>query len=107
MKVTKKLFNNDIHCESPVQKDYTRVVKYDEDGNEFVTYEEQDLASYQQSLGIVGDWSLDALLKAGIDPSFPIHTGYNTRLAGLDALNGISADVDTLFAETNNNETNA
>lgn len=84
--------------ESPIQVDFNRVVNHDDDGNEFITYEEFDYPKYQQSLGKWNDWSLDSLLKAGIDPAFPIHTGMNTRLEGVDVLNGIISDLDAALA---------
>ena len=86
--------------------DYKRVVSHDEDGNEYVTWEPIDYASYQKSLGFVGDWSLDSLLKAGINPNFPIHTGSNTRLEGITELENIAAYADTILNENNelNNE---
>ena len=49
---------------SPVQPDYVRVVNYDEDGEEFITFEPVDYPELQRSLGSVEDWSLNALLQA-------------------------------------------
>lgn len=64
----------------PRSKDYERVEKIDEDGNLYVTYVEVDYDKIRQANGSVKDWSLDALLKAGIDPGFGIHTSNTTRL---------------------------
>lgn len=100
MSVLKKYFNHRVKLSSPVQKDYNRVVNYDENGNEFVSYEEVDYSTLVHSQGKVTDWSLNALLSAGINPNFPIHTGLNTRLEGLDVVNQASAFVDSLLSET-------
>lgn len=89
---------------SPYCETMKRVVNYDENGNEFVTFEKEDTLAYQQSLGLVTDWSLDALLRAGVNPNFPIHTGYATRLDGLDALNGAVDAVNSALDEIENNE---
>ena len=78
-----KYFNKSVPVSSPVQKDYNRVVNYDEDGNEFITYEEFDYPSFQQSNGTVDLWELNTLLAAGVSPNFPIRTGNNTRLEGV------------------------
>lgn len=104
MSVLKAFFDNTANQCSPVQDDYRRVVSHDEDGNEFITYEKVDLASFQESLGLVDNWSLETLLKAGIDPNFPIHTGFNTRLDGLDTLNSAVEALDSIMAEENNND---
>jgi len=90
---------NEFSSQSPVQVDYERVVNYDEDGNELISYEEIDYPKIQASLGSWSNWSLEALVKAGIDPAFPIHTGNPTRLEGLDAINDFTAVADEIFKE--------
>ena len=99
MSALSKYFNKKVNQCSPVQKDVKRVVNYDELGNEFITYPEVDYAAFTASLGTVQDWSLDALLKAGISPDFPIHTGLNTRLEGIDVISQASAIADEILAE--------
>lgn len=94
-----------INQESPVQKDYDRKVNYDEDGNEIITYEEVDYPTLQQSLGTWDMWSLNSLMKAGIDPAFPIHTGYNTRLDGINDLQQVDGWVDELLNSSTENDT--
>lgn len=84
---------------SPVQKDYQRVVNYDDEGNEFITYVEVDYPALQESHGTVEMWSLDALMKAGINPDFGIHTGFNTRLEGVGVIDDASAYVEQMFAD--------
>lgn len=71
---------------SPVQVDLVRSVSYDEDGNELISFVKTDYPSVQASHGNVMDWSLDALMKAGVNPDFGIKTGFVTRLAGLTEL---------------------
>lgn len=104
MSVLSKYFDKSVDQASPVQKDFARKVNYDGKGNEVITYEEVDYPSLQDSLGVVQDWSLNALLKAGVNPQFPISTGINTRLEGLDALAEASALADQILAESNNGE---
>lgn len=95
MKSIEEIF--DFRTVSPVQVDYWRKVDYDEEGNEIITWPEVDYSQLQQSLGIVGDWSLTNLLKAGINPDFPIHTGLPTRLEGVNMVNNIEQNIDSLF----------
>ena len=94
-----RLFNYDLNQASPVKEDVARVVKYDEDGNEYIVYEKVDYKKLQESLGSVNMWSLESLVKAGIDPAFPIHTGNPTRLEGQDALDAYIAEADAIFAD--------
>lgn len=100
----KKYVDDGIDHSSPVQKDYNRVVNYDEDGNEFITWEEVDYSKLIRSLGSVEDWSLNALLAAGVNPNFGISTGNPTRLEGLGVIDDASAYVDALLAETENKD---
>ena len=94
-----RLFNYELDQSSPVQDDVARIVNYDEDGNEFITYEKVDYPKLQRSLGSVLDWSLSALLKAGVNPNFPIHTGNSTRLDGLDALTAFENMADEVLSQ--------
>lgn len=94
------LFNYDLDQSSPVVDDYMRKVNYDEDGNEFITFEKVDYPKLQKSLGSAKDWSLEALLKAGIDPKFGIHTGNPTRIEGLGELDAFTVAADTILNET-------
>lgn len=97
----KKYVSSKVDQRSPVQPDFKRVVNIDDEGNEFITYEEIDYPKYQKSLGSVADWSLESLLKAGIDPGFPIHTGYNTRLEGVDDVNSMIDEIDAMLKDEN------
>lgn len=101
MSVLKKYFNKKSYA-SPVMDDYEMVIRHDEDGNEFVSYEKVDYPALVASRGTVDVWSLNALLKAGINPDFPIHTGNPTRLEGIGALNDAVATLDAIIAEENN-----
>lgn len=104
MSILKSNFNPEVVQSSPVQADLKRVVSYDEDGNEFVSYVEVDYPKIQQENGTVDMWNLNALLKAGINPNFPIRTGLNTRLEGIDAVNSAAAYLDEILAEESNKE---
>lgn len=97
-----KYFDKNVNQQSPVQKDYSRVVNYDSEGNEYITFVEFDYPSFQKSLGSVNDWSLDSLLAAGINPDFPIHTGVGTRLEGVSSIADWNAAADTILEENIN-----
>lgn len=99
MSVLSAYFDKSVNQCSPVKPDYKRVVNYDKNGNEVITYEEVDYPAFQEANGFVSDWSLDALLKAGINPNFPVHTGNPTRLEGLDVLNQAVATADAILSE--------
>lgn len=99
-----KYFNKGVSTSSPIQKDYNRVVNYDEAGNEFITYEEVDYPSVQESHGTVDLWELNSLLAAGVNPNFPIHTGNNTRLEGIGVIQQAEAMADAILAEENENK---
>lgn len=96
----------EFSCQSPVQDDYNRVVNYDEAGKEYISYEKVNYPKLQASLGSYLDWSLQSLMKAGIDPAFPIHTGNPTRLEGIDELSDIVADLDNALANLENTDSN-
>lgn len=102
----KHLFNADCEQRSPVKDDFNRKVKFDEDGNEFIVFEKVDYPTFQKSLGSVRDWQLDALLAAGINPNFPVHTGNNTRLEGLNSIEQFEAAADALLADIENEHNN-
>lgn len=97
MKLLERIFNYKIDQRSPIQKDKIRKVDYDEDGNEIISWIEPDYEKLQQSLGTINDWNLNNLLKAGVNPSFPIHTGYNTRLEGVNVINNLENKINEIF----------
>ena len=99
MSVLSKYFDKSVGQCSPVQLDYKRTVSYDAEGNEIVMYTEVDYPTFQASLGVVKDWSLDALLKAGVNPNFSIHTGNPTRLEGLDSLDSFMSQADEILED--------
>lgn len=99
MSVLSRLFNEEIDQRSPVQEDVVRKVNVDEDGVEHISWEKVDYPKLQASLGTIDDWSLTNLLKAGIDPAFPIHTGNPTRIEGLGSLSDFEAEAEMIFAE--------
>lgn len=101
MDVLNKNFNIGVNQCSPVQEDYNRVVKYDEDGLEYVVYEKVDYPSILRANGLVTDWNLNNLLKAGVNPDFPIHTGMPTRIEGFNVINDAAAVADSILSEEN------
>lgn len=98
MSVLSAYFDSSLNQASPVQKDYSRVVNYDENGNEYITWEEVDYSSLQAANGKVSDWSLNSLLSAGINPNFPIRTGLNTRLEGIGVVSEATAIADEILS---------
>lgn len=99
-----RLFNYELNQASPVRQDYIRTEKIDEDGNIFTVYEKFDNAKHQASLGTVSDWSLSNLLKAGINPNFPIRTGLNTRIEGASVVASAAASAEVLLNDNANAE---
>lgn len=92
-------FNYDLDQRSPVVVDYQRTEKVAEDGSTSVVFEKVDYPSIQASHGDARDWSLDSMFKAGVNPqSFAIHTGFNTRLEGVNILNEFASQIDAALA---------
>lgn len=83
---------------SPVIKDYVRSVSYDSVGNEVVTFNEVPLP-IRLGYGDASDWSLDSMLKAGINPSvMPIHTVAGTRMESAADMESFIIAADEIFA---------
>lgn len=94
------LLNNLPKCSqvSPVIPEYVPVKKIDEDGMEYYAFTLADNKSVIASLGTADQWSLNALLKAGINPqSMSIHTSYATRLEGVGDIQEIEQSVNDFF----------
>lgn len=104
MNVLRKLFDPSVNQASPYVEDVQRVVLRDENGNEKVTFKSVDYPKLQKSNGKVQAWSLNALLKAGINPDFPIHTGNNTRLEGVNVVNSALETADSLLSPVSTSE---
>lgn len=104
MSVLTNLFDHSKVYESSVKEDLQRVVNYDSEGNEHVVYEPIDYKKIVESNGSALDWSISTLLKAGINPNFPIHTGLNTRLDGIGVIQDASAIADSILSETTNED---
>ena len=97
-------FDYDSNQCSPVRPDFERVVSYDSDGNEFVTWQKVDYSVIQSKNGVASSWSLNNLLKAGVNPDFPIHTGNPTRIEGVGVVADASAIADSILNESKSNE---
>lgn len=93
-------------CQSPIIPDVYRKVDRDEKGQEKITYPTVDYPSFQKSLGVVDNWSLNSLLKAGINPNMSIHTGNPTRLEGLSSLDKFGEVAEKIISEETNNSEN-
>ena len=93
------LFDTEISPFSPVIGDVERKVSFDEDGKEIVSFPEVDYKKLQASRGTVDNWSLDEMLKAGVDPgSINIHTASSvSRFEVAGVIDQLEQDVDKLF----------
>lgn len=92
-----RLFNYELEQASPVRDDLVQVEKRDGDGNVFTVYEKFDYPRHQASLGCVSDWSLNSLLRAGVNPNVAIHTGLPTRLEGASVVASAAAQVESIL----------
>lgn len=101
--VLSKYFDPSVNQASPLVTDYVRTVHHDEKGGEYVTYDKFDSAAYQKELGPVENWSLDSLIKAGIDPRFGIHTTSPSRLEGAAVMNDFVEQSENLYKEIKEN----
>lgn len=95
--VQKAMFCPEVDQNSPVFGDVMRVVERDEDGREINTFLPVDYEKIRKDNGPVNMWSLENLLKAGVDPSFPVKTGLNSRVEGISELNSMESQVNALF----------
>ncbi|QCS36012.1 hypothetical protein [Capybara microvirus Cap1_SP_87] len=88
MKVTKLLYLENPRYASPIIPDQVMEKEYTEDGNVVQVWKVK--SNYEDLIELHGDannWSIDALMKAGIDPaSTSINTGKNSRLDGYNDL---------------------
>lgn len=100
LSVLESHFDKSINQNSPCHDDFTRVSKFDEDGREIVMYEKSDYTELIASHGTVLDWSLDSLLKAGINPNFSIHTSGNSRIEASGDVKEVASQVEAAFTET-------
>lgn len=93
------LFNDKVIQSSPVLPQFKMVDKYDENGVKITVAEPEDYKAYHAEIGKYQDWTLDALTKAGINPSsMHVSTGYNTRLEGINDIQAVEADLDAFIA---------
>lgn len=92
MSTLKSQFDYGLNQNSPVVDEFSRTVHYDEDGKEVVSYEKTDLPAITKSHGVASDWSLNKLLKAGVNPNFGIHTSSPTRLENASEVEQASSE---------------
>lgn len=79
MSFLSKYYNRELDKCSPIQKSYDLVSDFS-DGREVKSFVETDYPKIVESHGTVEDWSLESLMKAGVNPSFSIHTSSGSRL---------------------------
>lgn len=89
---------------SPSIGDVERVVDYGKDGEELISFKPVDYPKLSASHGVVGMWSLDNMLKAGINPNSSIHTGFNSRLDGVSAVNEFDSSAEKIISEISNDK---
>lgn len=103
--VLEALYDTSIDCYSPVFGDFERVVSYDEQKQEVVTFVPVDYSKLNAQLGEVDFWKLDNLLKAGINPAFPVHTSQSvSRLEGVDVIQSAAESVENLINDVKNSD---
>ena len=102
MSVLSAYFDPKVDQRSPVGDDFIRTIKYDDDGNEIIAFEKVDYRSLIESNGSCENWSLKSLLKAGVDPSFPIHTGYNTGMERESVIENAASAIESANFEFSN-----
>ncbi|QCS36054.1 hypothetical protein [Capybara microvirus Cap1_SP_107] len=97
MKVTSKLYKVGPWFSQP-QDDIRVVVAYDEDGNQYTTF--QPYEGDPDKFGTADDWSLSNLMAAGIDPA-SFNTTYSplTRLDSAAEFAQISSVAEALIDE--------
>lgn len=98
----KVVYDKDFNSCSRVCPDYERVVNIDEDGIERISFELVDYKKIQQSNGSFLLWSLESLMKAGINPDFGIKTGFNTRLDGFGQMSSAVDRINAVLDEKDN-----
>lgn len=97
MSVISSQFNYELNQYSPLIDEYNAVARCDEDGKQEIVFEKADLPSIVKSHGDSEDWTLNRLLKAGINPDFPIHTSAPSRLENASEILEVEKEVNALF----------
>lgn len=98
--VQKTHFNYELNQNSPIMGDLERVVKRDENGAEVIAFEEVNYPLMLKTRPTVEYYSLEAMLKAGVNPNVPIHTGLNSRLEGADDAQVMAETILNAFEDT-------
>lgn len=96
MSFLSKYFSPDLVFPSPVQKTYDQVSDF-VDGVEVRSFVEVDYPKIVASHGSVVDWSLESLVKAGINPSFAIRTSSTSRLDDASSVSSLNSVVDSIL----------
>lgn len=89
---------------SPQVVEYHRQEFPDANGESHVAYVKTDLNSVRVSNGTGDLWNLSTMLKSGVNPQTPIHTGNNTRLEGISQLNNFVETAENILTEKPNEE---
>lgn len=100
MSVLSTYFSKRVPKSDPILVDFIPAVLVDEEGKQYLDFVEVDYPSIIKSNGKVTDWSLDALVKAGVNPDFKISTSFGTRLQGYDHLQNLLGAADQILSES-------
>lgn len=92
-------FDSSINQFSPVMGDLERIVELDEKGAEKVRFEAVDYPSLVALRGNIDDYSIDAMIKAGININIPIRTGFVSRIEGASVVHDFATEADKIFTD--------
>lgn len=96
--VLQKFFNESVSHFSPVIPEYVRQVEKDETGDEYVHFVPLDSVSVIQANGSALDYSLNTLIKSGVNPlSMNVVTSSPSRLENVPVVQKLGSDVDSLL----------
>lgn len=91
--VQKTHYDYGLDGSSPTCGDVERIVKKDEKGNDTVAFVGVNYKELQKSRPTVEFYDLESMLKAGVDPKTPIHTGLNSRIEGAAVVNEMAEQI--------------
>lgn len=101
--VLQKFFNVSVSHFSPVIPEVIRKVEFDEAGVELVHFVPLDSWAVIKSNGNVSDWSLDNLIKSGVNPrSMSVITSSPSRFENVGVVQKLSADVESVLDSVKN-----
>lgn len=92
-------YNHSINTASPLFEGLERIVNYDQDGNEVISFA---VSNVKLNFGKVVNFSLDSMIKAGINPdSMRVNTSSVSRVDSLDKFDELSQIAEKVFNDIN------